>query len=259
MAVRWLDLRDDPVARHHTLGGRRLSAIEPDRLGLPVVPFTVMTELLAQAAAVLVPGKVVTGLRDVQANRWTTYLDENEPVALEVRAERDPARPDLVRVAIKNRGSRGGRCPSGDEPTVIGIVVFGDRREPAPQAPPFSIPEAGGLPVHRRGSCTATSGSFTAPRASRRLTRVGLSSRHGIDGTIRVLPRRDLLPERLWPTLHTDPIVLDNFTHLLGCWGLDKKAGEEGDLVFPLRLAELKIFGGRPTRRIVGGMPDLHV
>ncbi len=243
VAVRWLDVRDDPVAQHHTLGGRKLSAIDPARLGLPVVPFTVMAELLAQAAAVLVPGKVVIGLRDVQANRWLTYL-ENETVALEVRAERDPSRPDEVRVAVMNRGSQGGRNPAGDDPTVVGIVVFGDRREPGPLAPAFTILDA--------GRCRFTAEElyrdqwlFHGP-ALQALTRVGLSSRHGIDGTIRVLPRRDLLPERLWPTLHTDPIVLDNFTHLLGCWGLDKKAGEEGDLVFPLRLAELKIFGSDP-------------
>jgi hypothetical protein len=55
-----------------------------------------------------------------------------------------------------------------------------------------------------------------------------------------------LLPERRWSTLHTDPIVLDAFTHLLGCWGLDKKAGEEGDVIFPLRLATLTIFGDDP-------------
>ena len=243
VAVRWLDLLDDPVALHHTLGGRRLSAIDPGRLGLPVVPFTVMAELLAQAAAVLVPGKVVIGLKDVQANRWLTY-EEREPVALEIKAERDLSRPDEVRVAVRNRGSRNGRMSSGEEPTVTGLVVLGDRRERGPLAPAFTLQEA--------GACRFTAEElyrdqwlFHGP-ALQALTRVGLSSPHGIEGTLRVLPRRKLLPERLWPTLHTDPIVLDAFTHLLGCWGLDKKAGEEGDLIFPLRLADLRIYDPDP-------------
>jgi acyl transferase domain-containing protein len=238
VAVRWLDVRDDPVASHHTLGGRRLSAVEPTRLGLPVVPFTVMAELLAQAAAVLVPGRVVVGLREVQANRWLPY-DEATPLALEVHAERDPSRPDEVRVAIKNRGRK-----SGDDPTVVGVVVFGERREPPPVAPPIELAEA--------GPCRFSADElyrdqwlFHGP-GLRALSRVGGSSRHGIEGTLRVLPRRELLPERLWPALHTDPIVLDAFTHLLGCWGLDKKAGEEGDVIFPLRLATLTIFGDDP-------------
>ena len=236
MAVRWLDGRDDPVARHHTLGGRRLSAIDTERLGLPVVPFTVMAEMLAQAAAVLVPGKVVIGLRDVQANRWLAY-GEDGPVALEVRADREPDRNE-VRVAIRNRGAR------GDDPTVAGIVVFGDRRAAGPEAPAFEVPDG--------GRCRFTAEElyrdqwlFHGP-ALQALTRVGASSPGGIEGTLHVLPRRDLFPERQWPVLHTDPIVLDAFTHLLGCWGLDKQAGEEGDVIFPLRLASLSVFGVDP-------------
>ncbi len=35
-----LDAAGDPVAEHHTFGGRRISAVDPARKGLPVVPFT---------------------------------------------------------------------------------------------------------------------------------------------------------------------------------------------------------------------------
>ncbi len=44
----------------------------------------------------------------------------------------------------------------------------------------------------------------------------------------------------------TDPIVLDAFTHLLGCWGLDQYGDNQGDVIFPLRLAELTIFDNDP-------------
>ena len=54
------------------------------------------------------------------------------------------------------------------------------------------------------------------------------------------------MPERIWSRLHIDPIVLDAFTHLLGCWGIDKRAGDEGDVMFPLRLAGLSIQGEDP-------------
>ena len=79
------------------------------------------------------------------------------------------------------------------------------------------------------------------------LTHVGTASPYGIEGTLTVLPLRDLLPADTFPRLHTDPIVLDAFTHLLGGWGLDKQAGEEGDVMFPLRLGELTIFGEVPA------------
>ncbi len=240
--VRWIDQADDPVAAHHTLGGRKVSAVEPERLGYPVLPFTVMVEILAQAAAEVAPGRAVVGFRRVRANRWIAY--ERSPVALAVRATVDPDRPDEVRVVVVNRGPRGSSPSAADEPAVEGVVVLSDRRGPAPPAPPFAVPDA--------GRCRFTAEElyrdqwlFHGP-ALQALERVGATSPGGIEGTLRVLPRRDLLPERLWPVLHTDPIVLDAFTHLLGGWGLDKNAGEEGDVMFPLRLESLDVRGDDP-------------
>jgi acyl transferase domain-containing protein len=238
-----LDAHDDPVVQHHTLGGRRLSALDTERLGLPVLPFTVMAEMLAQAAAALVPGKAVTALRDVQANRWIPF-GEGRPLTLEIRATRDPARPDEVRVEVRVQGSRASRRNGQDGVAVSGVVVLGDARPPAPVAPAFVLEGA--------SPCRFTADElyrdqwlFHGP-ALRALERVGEASRAGIEGTLRVLPRRALLPERLWPTLHTDPIVLDAFTHLLGTWGIDKRAGEEGDVMFPLRVDAIQLFSGDP-------------
>ncbi len=55
------------------------------------------------------------------------------------------------------------------------------------------------------------------------------------------------------PSFHTDPIALDTFTHLLGCWGLD--CLEQGDVIFPLRMGRLSILE-RPPRRDADRMPD---
>ena len=58
-----LEAHDDPIAHHHTLGGRKVSALDPSLKGLPVLPFAVMAEMTAQAAALAVtPGLVLTGL-----------------------------------------------------------------------------------------------------------------------------------------------------------------------------------------------------
>ncbi len=78
------------------------------------------------------------------------------------------------------------------------------------------------------------------------LVRVGPSSPRGIEGTLKVLPRRGLLRASDRLALRTDPIVLDAFTHLLGCWGLDQVPDGEGDVIFPLRVADLAIFGADP-------------
>jgi phosphopantetheine--protein transferase-like protein len=122
------------------------------------------------------------------------------------------------------------------------VTVFGDRRAEGPVAPPFTLPDA--------GPCRFTAEElyrdqwlFHGP-ALRALVRVGASSPGGIEGTLHVLPRSALVREGAPARLLTDPIALDAFTHLLGCWGLDKCA--EGDVMFPLCMAELAIFTPDP-------------
>jgi hypothetical protein len=63
---------------------------------------------------------------------------------------------------------------------------------------------------------------------------------------LRVLPWEPLLRPDRAARLHTDVIVIDSFTHLLGCWGLDELA-DRGDVIFPLNLEELQVFGERPA------------
>jgi phosphopantetheinyl transferase (holo-ACP synthase) len=268
VALRRLDLNEDPVARQHTLGGRRVSVLDPDRLGLPVVPFTVMAEMLAQAAAVLVPDQVVVGLRDVQAHRWIRY--EDAPLTLEIRARRDPGRPDEVQVVIHNRGplgsnarrngngngngngNRNGHAPAGAAEgagaVVEGRVLFAAQRPPGPIAPPWHL-EQPRVCRFDAGMIYRDQWLFHGP-VLQAVVGIGRIGPRGIEGTLRVLPRGALFPpgkgEGQAHGLVTDPIVLDAYTHLLGCWGLDQYGDNEGDVIFPLRLAELTLFAGDP-------------
>ncbi len=251
VGVRSLDADNDPVALHHTLGGRRISSIEPNLLGLPVIPYTVMAELLAQGAATLLPDKVVVGFRDLQANRWIGYADGT--TAIEIRAERDSSHPDEVRASIRTRGATRGK-KAGDTPAVEGVVVFADSRTVGSIATEFELPEAGRCGF-AANMIYRDQWLFHGP-ALQAVQRIGAASQRGIEGSLRVLPRRELLPASQWPVLHTDPIVLDAFTHLLGCWGLDKQAGEEGDVMFPLRLDSLTIHGDDPPE---GALVDCRI
>ena len=252
VALRRLELKGDPVAAQHTLGGRRVSALDPARLGLPVVPFTVMTEMLAQAAQVLAPGRVVVGLRDVRAHRWIRY--EEEPVALEIRARTVVERPEEVQVAIYNRGPHAARRNreagngktngASENPVVDGRVVFGRRRLAGPVAPAWELEQSRACRFDA-AMIYRDQWLFHGP-ALQAVVQIGRIAPGGIEGTLRVLPRRALFGTAERPELVTDPIVLDAFTHLLGCWGLDEHGATGGDVIFPLRLAELTIFAGDP-------------
>ncbi len=236
-----LDASGDPVAEHHTLGGRRISAVHPEWRGLPVLPFSVMTEMIAEAAARLVPGRILVALREVRAHRWIRY--EDRPVTLEVRARVEPGTPGSVAVSIHNRGPAGAMKPI-EAAVFDGVAVFGSDRPEPPVAPPFHLEDP--------GTCRFTPESiygdqwlFHGP-ALRAVVGIGPIAMGGIEGTLRILPLAPLLRGGEGAGgLLTDPIVLDNFTHLLGGWGLDWLAND-GDVIFPLRMGELAIYGEAP-------------
>ena len=242
ISVVTLDAIGDPVAEHHTLGGRRISSVHREWRGLPVLPFSLMAEMLAEAAARLVPGKPLLALLDVQAHKWIRY--EDEPISLEVRSRVEPGQDGAVRVSIHNRGPA--RSPREVEAAVFeGVVVFGEARADGPIAPEFALSQPD-VSRFTAGSIYDEQWLFHGPTL-RAVSRIGAISMGGIEGSLRVLPLAPLLREGEDPLrLLTDPIILDNFTHLLGAWGLDRLA-DDGDVIFPLKMEELRLFGDRPS------------
>ncbi|WP_158633515.1 type I polyketide synthase [Tautonia sociabilis] len=236
-----LEATGDPVAEHHTFGGRRISEVDPDLKGLPVLPFTVMAEMLADAAARLRPGEALVGLRDVRARRWIRY--EADPIRLDVAVEPDPDRPGEVLALLSNRGPAGGEPIDRDQSEVEAVALFAPTRREPPDPMPFDLGPDAEPSRFTAESMYGEQWLFHGP-ALRAVVGVGSVSDRGIEGTIRVLPRRALRRKPDDPRPITDPIVLDAFTHLLGLWGLERLA--EGDVLFPLRLGELAIFGDDP-------------
>lgn len=243
-AVTILDAQCDPIAENHTLGGRRVSALDPSLKGLPVLPFAVMAEMVAQAAALVVPpGLVLTKLAQLNAHKWVRY--EDEPVVVELRGHRELSRDPgehRVRVALFNRGP-GGRAEAA-RPVFEAVAIFAGSPPSPPEGSPWTLEH----PRPSRFTAESLYGEqwlFHGP-AFQALVEVGEYSGVGIDGVLRVLPWEPLLPPDRAPRLHTDLIVLDSFTHLLGCWGLDYLA-DHGDVIFPLRMEELELFGDRPA------------
>jgi hypothetical protein len=236
-----LDVHDDPIAHHHTLGGRKVSALDPSLKGLPVLPFAVMAEMTAQAAALAVtPGLVLTGLTQVRAHKWVRF--EDEPVFLEVRGRRAPSSADeRFWVGIFNRGALGKL--EALRPVFEAIIIFDVATPDAPPQSDWSLSDPQPSKFTAR-SVYAEQWLFHGP-ALQAVSHIGNLARDGIEGRIRVMPWAPLVKQNELPRFHTDFIVIDNFTHLLGCWGLDHLS--EGDVVFPLSMDELEIFGDRPA------------
>ena len=96
VAERVIDLDSDFYLRDHTIG-RGVSRTDPGLTALAVMPMTMSLEILAEAAAALMPELVVTGMHEVRAHRWLVVgespaMVEITAVRLDSTARRDDGR-----------------------------------------------------------------------------------------------------------------------------------------------------------------------
>ena len=184
---RVLDLREDHFATHHTVGGREISKADPEQYGVPVMPMTFTLEMMAEAAAVLVPGQVVISVRDVRLFRWLAYNEET-PTVVELTARVEPREstdsPWRVTVEVRDLGL-------ADRPketawlAAEGTVVLAAAYPPAPPCLPFHLTNEGPatLSVERTYHNLFHGPLFQGVRANLR------SGDEGIESRVEVLPR----------------------------------------------------------------------
>ncbi len=179
----------------------------------PVVPMTEMLEMMiAEAAAVVPPGRVPVGLRDVRALRWLVI----EP-AVDLSITVTPAGPDAVRVVINGYAR--------------GTVLFADAypAPPGDDAMPTALPGEG--PSRHQGrDLYAARFLFHGPGYQGVEDVEGIGAA-GIRGRLRVPAASGAL--------------LDNAGQLFGYWAMEQLPGDS--LLLPAAIAELSLHGPPPV------------
>ncbi len=231
-AVRRIRLDEDRLYTQHTLG-REVSVADPGLLALPVVPFTVTMEMLAEAAALLRPGKVVVGMTNVRASRWITL--EHDDTVLEFSAASESA--EAVGVAARER-----RSDSTFEP-----LRSPRRRSTSPTyiasrpAPVFTL--RGDRRSTWRPEQLYREGMFHGPC----FQAVKSVERYGEDGNVsrlESLPRTDLLQSNPKPRFLLDPVLIDAAGQALAYW-VKERFGILVD-VFPYGVEAVRAYGPPP-------------
>jgi malonyl CoA-acyl carrier protein transacylase len=240
---RQIDLHEDLYGLDHTFGGRHASRIDPTHHGQPVMPMAMSIETMAEAAAFLVPGKLMIGLERVRLHRWIA-LDADDPITLEITVRiQEAGNPARVRAEIRNNGNSLGQGRA-DSPVVEGTVVLADRFPESPPVEPF--------PLTGEGPCRFTPTQLY--EGERRLFHGPLfqavcatdrQGKEGIEGALRTLPHTGLFRSAPAPELLTDPLLIDASTHILGCWHLGQP-DRTGRVVLPYELGRLTLYGPKP-------------
>ena len=237
VAERVIDLDSDAYLRDHTLG-RTVSRTDPSLTALAVMPLTMSLELMAEAAAALLPQLVVTGMRDVHAHRWLVVGEA--PAMIEISAVRlDPEGDAGAEVQVVL-----GELNDAAElvPVIEGVVGL----EASYATPPPAT--AHGAPAGARASRFAPDrlyqdAMFHGP-IWRGVRSVDWVADSGAGATLAALPRDGMVSGEALPEFVLDPVLLDAAGQLIGFWTADQL--ERGHVVFPFRMAALDLFAPPP-------------
>lgn len=217
---------------HHTLG-LDVSMDDPGLRGLPMVPLTVTMEILAEGGGVLLPGKVLTGMRDVRATRWITL--EKPGYTLEMTATQKG--PGEVHVALREAGPANALRPIFAE----AVCLFSDRYPDAGPSRPFML-ENEHASMWKPEMLYAT-GMFHdyLMRGTKSVERAG---RNGTSATLEALPHNELFTDNPNPDFLFDPVLLDAAGQVVAYWFWE--AIERGTDLFPYRIAAFDCYAPAP-------------
>jgi len=226
-ACRRLDRGEDIFLEDHALGGP-VALTDAGLRGIMVVPLTLGMEVLAEAAAALMPGQRVVGMREVLASEWIRV--EDEPVTLHIQAERDPDQGGLVRVEVRL---------TGNAPVLQGTVVLDERYPGPPPAADFRLTDE--RPSRLAGVDLYGERLMFHGPCFQGVTGIARTGTDGLVGELTVLPWDRLFRSVPEPRLVTDPLTLDAAGQMVGFWAREHL--ERGFVVFPYRLGALHFYG----------------
>jgi phosphopantetheine--protein transferase-like protein len=212
-----------------------MSSIDDTLHPLPIVPLTLSMEILAEAGALLVPQKVLIGIKSIRAYRWISL--ENNNVRLKIVAQVNQNVPKEVRVQVY-------KLDEGEEPietlVIEGIAVFAATYPEIPSTYEFSL--EGERASKWQPERLYTEGMFHGP-SWQAVSSVDRWGENGSLATLEVLPANGFFRSKGDPRFLTAPIVLDAAGQIVGFWAMEHL--ERGFIVFPYRVKALHIYGPR--------------
>lgn len=229
-----IDLLEHEYLHHHSLipwsSGRNGRQGE-----LPVMPLTMSMEILAEAGAVLMRGKVMVGMKNIRGHRWIVI--EKEALDIQLVARRSPLSPSAVDVQLFNLSDLDAK---GSDPAVEATILFSDAY------PPMPTPEKFTLSLTRlskwQPEALYEKGMFHGP-FWQGVKSMDEWAENGCTATFEVLPHAAFLNSVSNPELITDPIILDAAGQVVGFWAQEGLPRDV--IVFPYGAEALHIY--RPT------------
>ncbi|PMB29044.1 6-deoxyerythronolide-B synthase [Fischerella thermalis BR2B] len=225
---RRFDMQRDIFLYDHTIGGQ-VSQRHLDLFPLPVIPFTVSMETLAEAAVYLVgQDKLVVGLYDLRGYRWLA-LDRGE-LTLKIKA-RLQSQPDAQTWEVKVQLFQVGQGSTIDHLVFEGNVRLAKQFPVSPLPLPFHLETP--APSRWSDADLYRTGMFHGPRFQgvRHIRQWGLQ---GIEADLEAIAIEDFFSNTQQPIFQIDAGLLDAAGQLVGYW-VSEQFGTDFN-VFPFQV-----------------------
>lgn len=232
LVERMVSLREDRFLEDHTFAGK-ISETDPRLLSLVVTPMTVNLEIMAEAASLLAPDRVLLEIKSARANRWVE-VPEGGIIHLQVDARQTPE--GIVHTRLLEAGFK---APSAEVK-----AVFGQQYPPAavsePVTPECITPEA----ARRAREIYTQRWMSHGPRFQVIVgwTQIGASE---VEAYLRAPEQAGLFATMPAPRFLLNPLLLDACAQLTGHWaqiGLREKY-----VTFPAGLQNARFFSAPPA------------
>lgn len=245
---RVFNLHEDLFAQDHTIGGRSVSQVDPNQHGLPVMPMTFTLEMMSEVSRLLVPGKVVVAIENVQLAKWLAYENAEHPITVEVTAKRMPQGTPTggvkLSLTVKDLGPRSadGSFPEKPATAATATAVLEDTY-------PQPVPGTELQLSDERESRVSLHELYRSLFHGERLTGVEKITRYGqegIEGIIATLARDNLFSSCPDPHFTNDPVLMDIMMHPLVAWHLEQPS-QQGRISVPFGLQRVEFYGPPPA------------
>ncbi|MCO6437631.1 MAG: polyketide synthase dehydratase domain-containing protein [Phycisphaerae bacterium] len=234
--VRDMDLSEDVYLLDHHFDPDT-SEYDRDRDTLNVVPMTVSVAMMAEVAALLVPGQRVVGVRGVQAGKWVDVEPSGPRVTLRITGRVGPNENE-VRTAIYRANASKDDGDQARSSSVAEATILLARDYPRPAAPQVEPLVAERTPSHTARQMYDLHRMFHGPRFQG-VVALDAIGENGLSAQLEVLPFDNLFASNPNPRFHVDPFLLDAAGQLVGYWPVEFLS--EGFVLFPIRLEELTL------------------
>lgn len=239
---RRFDLQTDPFLADHTLGRQAPSHNHRRTTPLPVIPFTMSMEMLAEAACYLLGGnKSVIEIYNIRGHRWLMLEHGSLTVgvlALKRDAQEEVGGAQDVHVQLFDLGAK----PNGQRHLSFeGIVRLADEYP----APPHPLPGKASRPV----SEAVTAAEFYQQFAFhgpcfQDIKHVRGWDAEGIEAELEVSDTSKFFSEMRSPAFQIPGGLLDSTGQLVALWRIEK--GARDSAIFPFHAASFRQYGKPP-------------